>query len=177
MRPAIVKYYVDADILGLAHVLVTVRGDEVTYPGDPGGTFHKRERCPCPISDPGTPDTVWVPEVATREWLIISRDHNIAENVAELQAVRDSGARMVALAGEDAGNTWGQLEVVMRRWRQIEELREQAGPFIYRASRTVWRPVDLKGPSKRQVRTSPRTPRRRPSTGAAPDGLWPPDAP
>ncbi len=35
-RPAIVRFYVDADVLGLAKELVRIRGD-VTYPGDPGG--------------------------------------------------------------------------------------------------------------------------------------------
>ena len=38
-RPATVRFYIDADILGLAKVLVQVRAD-VTYPGDPGGTLH-----------------------------------------------------------------------------------------------------------------------------------------
>jgi hypothetical protein len=36
-KPAAVHYYIDADVLGLAKILVQVRPD-VTYPGDPGGT-------------------------------------------------------------------------------------------------------------------------------------------
>jgi hypothetical protein len=35
-KPAAVRFYLDADILGLAKVLVTLRPD-MTYPGDPGG--------------------------------------------------------------------------------------------------------------------------------------------
>ncbi len=35
-KPAPVQFYIDADVLGLAKVLVQIRGD-VTYPGDPGG--------------------------------------------------------------------------------------------------------------------------------------------
>ena len=35
-KPAPVHHYVDADVLGLAKILVQVRTD-VTYPGDPGG--------------------------------------------------------------------------------------------------------------------------------------------
>jgi hypothetical protein len=34
-KPAAVHYYIDADVLGLAKILVQVRPD-VTYPGDPG---------------------------------------------------------------------------------------------------------------------------------------------
>jgi hypothetical protein len=36
IKPAEVRYYIDADILGLARVLAALRPD-VTYPGDPGG--------------------------------------------------------------------------------------------------------------------------------------------
>jgi hypothetical protein len=35
-RPALVRYYVDADLLGVAKILVQLRGD-VTHPGDQGG--------------------------------------------------------------------------------------------------------------------------------------------
>jgi hypothetical protein len=36
---ATVRFYLDADVLGLAKVLVQLRND-VTYPGDPGGVVH-----------------------------------------------------------------------------------------------------------------------------------------
>ncbi len=39
-KPAVVRFYVDADVLGLAKILVQVRSD-VTYPGDPGGVLHQ----------------------------------------------------------------------------------------------------------------------------------------
>jgi hypothetical protein len=35
-KPALVQFYVDADVLGLAKILAQIRSD-VTYPGDPGG--------------------------------------------------------------------------------------------------------------------------------------------
>ena len=49
----------------------------------------------------------------------------------------DHGARMVALAGNDARSTWEQLEVVMSRWRAIEALADLPGPFVYSAVRTT----------------------------------------
>ena len=53
-KPARVQYYIDADLLGLAKILVQVRPD-VTYPGDPGGlTRNKRLRSPCTIKEPRT---------------------------------------------------------------------------------------------------------------------------
>lgn len=39
VRPAQVRFYVDADLLGLGHALAALRND-VTYPGDPGKVIH-----------------------------------------------------------------------------------------------------------------------------------------
>jgi len=141
-RPARVRFYVDADVLGLAKILVQVRND-VTYPSDPGGDLFKRHREPCPITSPKTLDPEWIPEVTRQGWLIISRDANIAVNRAEIAAVRESGARMVTLAGPEAIGTWAQLEILMTQWRRIEALLYEAGPFIYSVTRTAFRSVDL----------------------------------
>jgi hypothetical protein len=139
---AIVRFYLDADVLGLAKILVQIRND-VTYPGDPGGVVHKRRRAACPVETPDVFDTVWIPEVTSHDWLIITRDSNIAVNRAEIGAVRRSGARMVALAGKEAIGTWDQLEVLMNQWRAIEGLLSTPGPFIYTATRTRLTPIDL----------------------------------
>jgi hypothetical protein len=54
------------------------------------------------------------------------------------------GAKMVNFASEDASSTWGQLEVFMSRWREIDALIEEPGPFIHIASRTgKLRPISL----------------------------------
>lgn len=41
MKPAGVRFYFDADILGLGRLVAGLRAD-ATYPGDPGTTIHKR---------------------------------------------------------------------------------------------------------------------------------------
>lgn len=135
VRPAEVRFYFDADVLGLAKVIAGLRND-ATYPGDPGATIHRRARPPCLISDPATPDRVWIPDVAGQGWLIITRDSRIQDHRAEISAVREHGAKMVALTGKDARSTWQQLEVFMRQWRGIEDLAESSGPFIWRATRS-----------------------------------------
>jgi hypothetical protein len=72
-KPAIVRYYVDADVLGLAKILVQVRGD-VTYPGDPGGPVKGgRVRAPCTITQVDTDDEIWIPETARQ--VVQSRFH------------------------------------------------------------------------------------------------------
>lgn len=102
-RPATVRFYFDADILGTGKVLARLWPD-VTYPGDTGATVHKRARPACPITNTSTPDEEWIPEVSRRGWLIITRDSRIQEHRAEVAAVRDNGGRMIALASGSPGN-------------------------------------------------------------------------
>jgi hypothetical protein len=141
-RPAEVRYYLDADVLGLAKIMVQVRPD-CTYPGDPGGVLHKRRRPPSPITTPKTLDPDWIREVARRGWLIVTRDSNIQGHRAEIGAVRESGAKMIALAGKDSIGTWAQLGVLLHHWRRIEMKADEQGPFIYSATRTSFRSVPL----------------------------------
>ena len=142
-KPAPVQFYLDADVLGLAKILVQIRGD-VTYPGDPGGKVKGgRVRPACPINDTATPDRVWIPETARQGWLIITRDRHIQEHRAEIAAVKSSGARMITLAGAEAVNTFSQLEALMCNWRQIQRLLARSGPYIYIATRTKLRELLL----------------------------------
>ena len=86
---------------------------------------------------------MWIPAVAAQGWLIVTRDARIAQHRAEVAAVRDCGARLVALSGREATGTWAQLEIVMSQWRRFEELLERDGPFVYSLTRTSLRPVPL----------------------------------
>jgi hypothetical protein len=105
--------------------------------------LHRRRRPACPIKSPAALDTYWIPVVAREGWLIVTRDSHIQDHRAEIAAVRDNGAKLVALAGRDALNTWNQLEVLFAQWRAIEPLRERAGPFIYAATRSGLRSIEL----------------------------------
>jgi hypothetical protein len=135
-RAADVRYYVDADILGLGKILAGLRPD-VTYPGDPGDIIHKRQRPPCSVTSARALDPDWIPIVSSQGLLILTRDSHIKSHTAEIEAVMSAEGRLVALSSEDAATTWGQLEVVMTQWRWLEELRELPGPFVYSLSRTT----------------------------------------
>ena len=126
-KPTRVRFYIDEDLLGLALVVAALRAD-VTYPGDPGHTVNKRVRPPCMVTRRGAPDDQWIPTVTRQQWLIITRDKRIQDRPMEIAAVRDYGARMVNLSSPDATTKWGQLEVLMSRWRDIERLSDRAGP-------------------------------------------------
>jgi hypothetical protein len=138
-KPAIIRYYFDADVIGLAKIFLEMRND-VTYPGDPGGIGRdRRVRASCPIKDPQTDDDVWIPETAAQGWLIITRDRHIQDRPAEIEAVHASDARMVNLASDEAVSRFAQMEILMCQWRRVEALLEARGPFIYLLSRTAFR--------------------------------------
>lgn len=141
-RPADVRFYIDADLLGLGKLLGTLRND-VTYPGDQGAEIHKRQRPPCPVRGPRVLDADWIPVVAERGWLIITRDSKITENRAEITAIRENNAKMVALNQRDAQTKWGQLEVFMTQRRRIDALAVEQGPLIWRASRTTLTAIEI----------------------------------
>jgi PIN like domain len=111
--------------------------------------IHGRQRPPCVISSPRTLDRDWIPVVSSHGWLIITRDRRIQDHRLEVASVLDHSARLVALSSAEAGTKWTQLEVVMSRWRDIEALLEQPGPFIYTATRTRLAEVDVESLRKR----------------------------
>ena len=141
-KPAAIRFYVDADLLGLAHTLVAIRPD-VTFPGDKGGVIHKKSRAPCLVTTTSIHDDVWIPLVTEQSWLIITKDRHIQTRYRERQAVKEHSARMVSLVGSEAIGTFAQLEIIMCQWRRIETALTEKGPFIYRASRTSFKPIDL----------------------------------
>jgi PIN like domain len=142
-KRAEVRFYFDADVLGLAKLLCQERAD-FTYPGDPGGRIKKRDRPACIIAAPSAKDPDWIPRVAAQGWLIITRDRHIQEKLVEINAVRDHAAKMLNFSSDDAASTWGQLEVFMARWREIELVADTPGPFIQVVSRTgKFRSIDL----------------------------------
>ena len=135
MKQAEVRYYFDADIIGLGQIFCKLRSD-CTYPGDLGGVVYKRQRPKCVVEKTEVPDADWIPQVTEQGLIIITRDNQIQRHVAEVQAVRKYKARMVVLPGKKAGNKWNQLEILMIQWREIEKLQKESGPFIYQASRS-----------------------------------------
>ncbi len=95
-KPATVRFYFDADLLGLAHVVAGLRSD-ATYPGDPGAVIKRRERLACPIAESATKDDVWIPQAASLGWLI-TRNSRIQQHRAEIAAVKASVERVVGYA-------------------------------------------------------------------------------
>ena len=108
LRPAVIRYYFDADILGLAKLVGQIRAD-VTFPGDPGGVIRQTyQRAPCIITDTATRDLEWIPQVAARGWSIVLRGGG--------RWVSDSGGWFVwEVAGGRSGWKLGGCRVVAAR--------------------------------------------------------------
>ncbi len=140
MKAADVRFYMDADVLGLGKVIASLRPD-VTYPGDPGAVIHKRQRPPCAITSPKAKDADWIPVVSQQGLVVITRDTKIQQHHAEKQAVMENAGRLIALSSAEAATVWSQLEVVMTQWRRIEALAEAPGPWVYSATRSSLKKV------------------------------------
>lgn len=133
-----VRFYLDADLLGVAKILATVRSD-VTYPGDAGGRGPDGfQRPPCPIR-PGDKDVDWIPQVAAAGWIIISRDRHIQHRPAERAALFAANARIFRLDARHGLSKWQQLEIIVTQWRRFEEMLETPGPWLYMSTRTTLR--------------------------------------
>ncbi len=133
--PARIRYYVDADILGLAKLLVQIRTD-VTYPADPGGPGRdKRLRPPCPVTTPKTPDEEWLPIVATAGWIAITKDSAIGGTPRLRDLANRYDARLIAIAARGKMRTWGHLVVITSMWDRMDDLLDVPGPWMYRATR------------------------------------------
>jgi PIN domain-containing protein len=133
-----IRFYVDADLLGVAKILVQVRSD-LTYPGDPGGVgADGLNRSACPVQ-PGARDVDWIPHVAREGWVIISRDRHIQHRPAERTALVAAAARMFRLDARQSLNKWQQLEIIVTQWRRFEQLANLPGPWLYMVTRTSLR--------------------------------------
>ncbi len=138
------RWYVDADTLGLAKILTQVRSD-VTFPGDNGHRSRSHPRfdvAPCVITDTATDDEVWIPAVTAAGLAIITRDRHIQERTAEKTVVVAASARMFAITSKGQLDNWG-LEVVVSQWRNLEYAAEEPGPYIYSLTRTSLEKIKL----------------------------------
>lgn len=137
-------WYVDADTLGLAHVLVRGRRD-VTFCGDDGKRHKKSwDIDPCVVQSTDTPDEVWIPAVTKQGLAIITRDRNIANRTSEKDQVLAVSARMFAITiSTESLDVWGLVEVVATQWRKMEEAAAEPGPYIYAVTRTGLNKIPL----------------------------------
>ena len=115
------RYYIDASLpLQLRQTFKLLRDDVVT-PDDSA----------CPIN-PGDKDEYWLPIVGAADWLVIMRDKHIRYRSRQKALLVKHQVRAFCLSGAGNYSRWRIMDLLMRRWDQIEtKAQNEAGPFIY----------------------------------------------
>ena len=131
-----IRFYVDANLLGVAKALVCVRTD-VTYPA-PGN----------PIESQDTLDVDWLPVVGDHGWLLITHDRSIRDHPAELDAFQRHGVRAVVLSPRKNLTQWGYLSLLTRHWDRIESFWGEPGPWALSLTSRGLHPLNWPGMRK-----------------------------
>lgn len=80
---------------------------------------------------PNTPDTVWIPEVARRGWVLVTRDKHIRSKSLEIEALVRTGLPTFIFMQKHDPDMWGWVELVVKRWAEIKTFAAgQRRPFI-----------------------------------------------
>jgi PIN like domain len=87
-------------------------------------------------SDSKVPDHVWIPEVAERGWVILTKDKKIRRLPIEIEALRRAQARYICLS---ATNMRGdeQAACLLHHWKTIASVvASKPAPLIATVTRT-----------------------------------------
>jgi PIN domain-containing protein len=114
-------YYLDASLqVDVCRALDLVRND-IQYPGKPG----------CSITDPKMRDEEWLPVAGSLNWVVLMRDKHIRTRTAERDALTRAGLRTFCLTGAGNYSKWKTVDLLVRKWNEIEQKAAQSGPYIY----------------------------------------------
>ena len=132
------EYFTDENALGLGKLLRRASRDDVLYPG--------HEALPeVPL---GTPDLDWMPEVARRELIVVTRDRRIRTRPAELRVYLEHGIRSVWLGAKQDLGPQDQLEPFLKHEPRLQReiIKRGPGPWALAMSPTSLRSLTLRRP-------------------------------
>jgi PIN like domain len=118
----LVRFYVDESAAGLGLALAAARKDTI-HVGHP-----LIPECPR-----GARDIDWIPEVAARGLVVITRDKKLRTKPVEIQTLWNHGLRVLNIGGKNDMSTWDWLARLVRYWPKMEAIitERDAGPWIY----------------------------------------------
>jgi hypothetical protein len=118
----LVRFYVDESAAGLGLALAAARKDTI-HVGHP-----LIPECPR-----GARDIDWIPEVAARGLVVITRDKKLRTKPVEIQTLWNHGLRVFNIGGKNDMSTWDWLARLVRYWPKMEAIitERDAGPWIY----------------------------------------------
>lgn len=128
------RFFVDENDLALGKALDAERGD-VVYPGHPD----------LPEVPRAALDDEWLPVVAEKGLVVITRDKKIRYRPAEKRAWIDHGVRGFVLTGKSSQTTADSQAILGRHWPIIEAAvdGEPVGPWMRSVTEREVRVIDL----------------------------------
>lgn len=134
------SYFCDENLLGLGKLLLRHGRDDVVWPG------HDQ----LPEVPAGTPDLEWMPFVAQRGLVVLTRDRRIRTRPPELRAYLEHGVRSVWLGAKQHLGPQQQLELFLQHEQRLhrEVLKRGVGPWALALTPSGVRPVRLRRPDR-----------------------------
>lgn len=145
-------YFTDENTLGLGKLLGRSGRDDVLYPG--------HEWLPdVPL---GTLDLDWMPVVADRNLIVVTRDRRIRTRPAERRAYWEHGIRSVWIGAKQDLGPRAQLELFLKHEDRLrlEIIKRGAGPWALAMNPSGLRPLALAEPDVPREQPGGRSPRR-----------------
>jgi len=129
-------YFTDENTLGLGKLLRRSGREDVVYPG--------HEDLPeVPL---GTLDLDWMPAMAQRDLIVLTRDRRIRTRPAELRVYWELGIRSVWLGAKQDLGPHDQLELFLKHETRLQReiIKRGPGPWALAMSASGVRPLNLK---------------------------------
>jgi hypothetical protein len=128
------RFFVDENDLALGRVLDAQHGN-VVYPGHPD----------LPEVPRGALDDEWLPVVAAKGLVVITRDKKIRYRPAEKRAWIEHGVRGFVLTGKKSQTTADSQAILDRHWATIEAAvdGEPEGPWMRSVTEREVRTITL----------------------------------
>jgi hypothetical protein len=80
---------------------------------------------------PDTPDAVWIPDVARRGWILVTRDKRIRKRPLEVHALAHAKLSAFIFMQKRDPDRWGWVELVVRRWTEMKDrATTERRPFV-----------------------------------------------
>lgn len=130
-------YFTDENALGLGKLLRRSGRDDVLHPG------HED----LPEVSLGTLDLDWMPIVAARGLIVITRDRRIRTRPAELRAYLEHGIRSVWIGAKQDLGPRAQVELFIEHESRLQReiTKRGPGPWALAMSPSGVRPLRLRG--------------------------------
>lgn len=145
MAARVAVYFTDENTLGPGKLLARAGREDVVHPG--------HEELPeVPV---GMADLDWMPVVAARGLIVVTRDRRIRTRPAELRAYWEHGIRSVWIGAKRDLGPYEQLELFVQHEARLrrEITKRGLGPWALAMSSSGVRPLTLRDPDPHATST------------------------